>query len=159
MSAPTGAPAAAPSEHLSSNAPEPSSRGWMTSFFGCFSPFSTCLVTCCVPCVTYGKTRHRLRNNGDLAGYSCCNSGCLLLCAAGVVCLSAIPVCMQRGDIRAKYNIRGNCCFDITMACCCPCCDIIRQDKEVAERSAGVGGAVKEQYQATGGMTYPPEKQ
>lgn len=70
----------APSEHLhSKSAP---AQPWVTSLFGCFSPFSTCLVGCCVPCVTYGKTRHRVRNNGDLGGYSCCN---------GSVCFSLVP--------------------------------------------------------------------
>lgn len=71
-----------------------------------------------------------------------------------MLCLSAIPVAMQRSDIRHKYNLEGNCCTDILKACCCGCCDIIQQDKEVADRE-GKQGAVEQQYQAPGGMAYP----
>jgi Cys-rich protein (TIGR01571 family) len=78
---------------------------------------------------------------------------CLLLCGSAAVCLSVIPVAMQRADIRAKYNLQGNCVSDLLLACCCGLCNLVQQDKEVADREKG--GAVEEQYQATGGMTYP----
>lgn len=94
MSAPTSVPAAAgpladrdmedwktrandvlarPSEHLNSKSPE-SAQPWLSSLFGCFMPIDTCLVTCCVPCVTFGKTHHRMRNGGNLGEYSPVNT-------------------------------------------------------------------------------------
>ena len=110
MSAPTGTPAAAaphqagllqdkdadewknrftdvlarPSEHLNSKSPD-SAQSWMSSLFACFMPIDTCLVTCCVPCVTFGKTHHRLRKDPNLEGYSPINTSvcCSVVNAAG----------------------------------------------------------------------------
>lgn len=62
---------------------------------------------------------------------------------------------MQRANIRAKYNLQGNCLTDIATACCCGLCDLVQQDKEAAYRELNSGGAVSEQYKAPpGGMTY-----
>lgn len=70
---------ARPSEHVNSKSPE-SSQPWHNAFFGCFAPIDTCLITCCVPCVTFGKTHHRLRKNGNLDGYEPINTSvCILL--------------------------------------------------------------------------------
>lgn len=52
----------------------PDARPWYTSFFGCFSPIDTCAITCCVPCITFGKTHHRTRKNGNMEGYNCVNT-------------------------------------------------------------------------------------
>ncbi len=50
------------------------SAAWSTSLFGCFDPIDTCAITCCCPCVTFGKTHHRLRKDANLAGYSPVNA-------------------------------------------------------------------------------------
>jgi len=52
----------------------PDARPWAESFFGCFMPIDTCLITCCVPCITFGKTHHRTRKNGNMEGYNCLNT-------------------------------------------------------------------------------------
>jgi hypothetical protein len=65
-------------------------RPWYSSFFGCFSPIDTCqpfhcqhmsladdltgAITCCIPCVTFGKTHHRTRKHGNMEGYSAVNT-------------------------------------------------------------------------------------
>lgn len=41
---------------------------------------------------------------------------------------------MNRGDVRATYNLTGNGCKDCLCACCCAPCDLIQQDKEVEHR-------------------------
>jgi len=61
---------------------------------------------------------------------------------------------MQRAEIRAKYNLQGSCLTDIATACCCGICDLVQQDKEVATHEKG-GAPIEEQYQSSGGMTYP----
>lgn len=65
---------------------------WHSPFFGCLTPINTCkkvmhgpsrgreltvrtgAITCCVPCVTFGKTHHRSRKDAKLQGYSCINA-------------------------------------------------------------------------------------
>ncbi|PSR83198.1 hypothetical protein BD289DRAFT_483456 [Coniella lustricola] len=42
-------------------------------YCGFCAPFSLCLTTCCLPCVTYGKTKHRLRFGNDMERYESCN--------------------------------------------------------------------------------------
>lgn len=68
---------ARPSEHVNSKSPE-TSQPWQNSFFGCFSPISLCAITCCVPCVTFGKTHHRLQKNKNLEGYEPVNTSVCL---------------------------------------------------------------------------------
>ena len=43
---------------------------WYAGFWECFNPVDECLVTCCCPCITFGKTHHRLNKDADLKGYS-----------------------------------------------------------------------------------------
>lgn len=38
----------------------------------CCSPGGLCLMTTCLPCITYGKIQHRMEH-GNLDDYSCCN--------------------------------------------------------------------------------------
>lgn len=37
---------------------------------------------------------------------------------------------LNRGDMRAKYHLKGNACTDCLCACCCGPCDVTQQDKE-----------------------------
>ncbi|KAI9927452.1 hypothetical protein MW887_003065 [Aspergillus wentii] len=38
------------------------SKHWNYSLFDCCSPGSLCLTACCLPCLTFGKTRARTRD-------------------------------------------------------------------------------------------------
>jgi hypothetical protein len=63
---------------------------------------------------------------------------------------------MQRAEIREKFNLEGSCMSDLARAYCCGCCDLMQQEKEVAERTPLVAAqGVKEAYQAPDGMAYP----
>lgn len=64
---------ARPGEVVNSKSPE-GSQPWYTSLFACFSPIDLCCMTYCLPCVTFGKTHHRLRKDGNLAGYEPINT-------------------------------------------------------------------------------------
>jgi hypothetical protein len=46
---------------------------WHHSGSSCCSPFGTCMLSWCCPCITYGRTHHRVKNDGNMQGYSCCN--------------------------------------------------------------------------------------
>ncbi|KAG5981788.1 hypothetical protein E4U55_002566 [Claviceps digitariae] len=148
---------ARPKEVIQSKSAE-GSQPWYAGLFGCFSPIDTCLITFCVPCVTFGKTHHRVEKDGSLAGYEPINTSCLLFCAAGCVGLPCIPVAMQRMNIRQKYHLQGSCLQDLVLSCCCNCCVMIQSDKEAEHREGLLSGSgVQEEYQGNKeGMEYPP---
>ncbi|CAF9928483.1 MAG: hypothetical protein HETSPECPRED_006859 [Heterodermia speciosa] len=83
---------------------------WYSSFFGCFDPVDTCLVTCCCPCITFGKTHHRLNKDGDLIGYNVVNASCLGWWAVSCFGGHCIPNLLQRHEIRERSqpNLQGN---------------------------------------------------
>lgn len=64
---------AAPSEHINSKSPE-GAMSWTNRFFSCLTPPSLCLVTCCLPCITFGKVHHRLHKDANLQGYEPVNT-------------------------------------------------------------------------------------
>ncbi|KAL1858089.1 hypothetical protein Daus18300_010090 [Diaporthe australafricana] len=152
---------AKPSEHVKSASPA-TAQPWHNSLFGCCSPIDLCLITYCLPCVTFGKTHHRLRKNGRMEGYEPINTSCLLFCATGCFGLHWIPQSMQRADLRDRYHLRGNCATDIATACCCILCDLVQQEKEAEHREplmnpGGGPGGVQQGYQLQGDMAYPSQ--
>lgn len=64
---------ARPSEHINSSS-SANAQSWFAGFFDCFNPIDSCLVTCCVPCVTFGKTFHRMHHDSELQGYEPVNT-------------------------------------------------------------------------------------
>ncbi|KAK2595633.1 hypothetical protein QQS21_006680 [Conoideocrella luteorostrata] len=147
-----------PGEVVNSKSAE-GSQSWFSGFFDCFNPIDTCLITYCLPCITFGKTHHRIRKNGDLQGYEPINTSCLLFCGAGCFGLHWIPLSMQRMNIREKYNLQGSCLEDVVLSCCCHCCTMIQSDKEAEHREELLrNGGVQQQYQSnTNEMQYPPK--
>ncbi|KAF2101065.1 PLAC8-domain-containing protein [Rhizodiscina lignyota] len=109
-------------------APVEGGKPWHAQLFGCFDPIDTCLITWCVPCVTFGRIHHRVHHHGDLEGYSPINTSCLLFCFSS--CLSLIPFSLQRADIRKKYGLEGSFAVDLALGCCCGCCSLVQMDKE-----------------------------
>lgn len=64
---------------------------------------------------------------------------------------------MQRANIREKYNLQGSCLVDIATACCCGCCDLIQQDKEVEHREP-LNQGQQQGYKANEEMAVPETK-
>jgi len=143
---------ARPREHVNQKSPETASP-WTNAFFGCFNPIDLCLMSWCLPCVTFGKTHHRLHKSSNLEGYEPINTSCLLLCGSSCFGLHWIPLSMQRAEIRARYHLQGSCLVDIATSCCCGLCSLVQQEKEVADHEKS-GAPVQQQYQAQGGMEY-----
>jgi len=146
---------------LNHTSPE-DAREWNASFFGCLDPIDKCLLTYCLPCVTFGRIHHRTRKNANMEGYEPVNTSCLLFMGAACFGLHWIPESMQRMDIRKKYHLKGNCLTDIAVACCCALCDLTQQDKEAETRerelASGAGGAPAQYSTAGEGMVYPGGK-
>jgi len=129
-------------------------NSWSNSFFGCFSPIDTCLITCCCPCITFGKTHHRLRKSPTLEGYSPLNATCLGFWLSGCICLPWLFQLIQKGEIREQYNIKGDFPIDAVKACCCLCCDLIQAENEVAHQVTQGNIPVTQEVKPAPGMTY-----
>lgn len=85
---------------------------------------------------------------------------CLMFLGFTCFGLPWIPIILQRADIRKKYNLQGTFITDVFTACCCGCCSLVQQDKEVEYREGLLGRAGNDAgYQATEEMSYNmPEK-
>jgi len=134
-------------------APRQAAAPWHTSLFGCFDPIDTCLITCCCPCVTFGKTHHRLRKDPNLVGYSPVNVSCLGFWASTYCCLHIIPQLLQKHDIKEKFNLDGDFATDCLKSWCCACCDIIQQDKEAEYQLANAQMPLQQQPGLKEGMS------
>ncbi|KAF2799829.1 PLAC8-domain-containing protein [Melanomma pulvis-pyrius CBS 109.77] len=128
---------------------------WHHRGSACCSPCGTCVLSCCCPCITYGRTHHRVKNDGNMQGYSCCNLSCAAFCGLSCLGLSFILPMISRGDIRAKYHLQGNGCKDCLCACCCTPCDLTQQDKEATWRESQ--RKPNEQPQRMDPMQYKPQ--
>ncbi|KAF2008146.1 PLAC8-domain-containing protein [Amniculicola lignicola CBS 123094] len=126
---------------------------WHHKGSSCCSPFSTCLLSWCCPCFVYGKTHYRVKNKGEMQGYSACNGSCLAFTGLACCGLSFILPMIQRGDMRARYHLQGNGCKDCLCACCCSPCDLTQQDKE-SQYHEERARLVNQQPGKNGGMVY-----
>ena len=59
---------------------------------------------------------------------------CAGFCGLSLCGISFILPMISRGDMRAKYHLKGNGCKDCLCACCCGPCDLTQQDKEATWR-------------------------
>ncbi|OAL45639.1 PLAC8-domain-containing protein [Pyrenochaeta sp. DS3sAY3a] len=133
-------------------------QDWHYSGTSWCSPLGTCLLSCCCPCVLYGRIRHRSKNAGNMVNYSTFNGDCLAF--TGVSCLGVpfILSMISRGDMRAKYHLSGSTAKDCLCAFCCLHCDIAQQDKEVTYREAE-RRPLMTQPVTEAGMEYKPQEQ
>jgi Cys-rich protein (TIGR01571 family) len=143
-----------------------SAKPWTTSLFDCFSPVHLCahfyslsrfqtvadiaqgVLTCCCPCITFGKTHHRV-HKGGLEGYSLVNASvssktsayslqvsdnkaqCFgFFASLFVPCVAALCTYVQRDDVEHKYGLHGT-VLDAVFSCCCACCSLVQSAKEV----------------------------
>lgn len=66
-----------------------------------------------------------------------------------------VPVMFQRAEIRKRFGLQGDFVTDLLTSCCCGCCSLVQQEKEVEQREGSLQAKVNESgYQATHGMDY-----
>jgi len=69
-------------------------------------------------------------------GDSCCCWCCLWVIAQHFA-LGWLVHCIERGKVRAKYDIESNCCVDLLCSWFCGCCAIAQEAREIKARSGG----------------------
>ncbi|KAJ5792829.1 uncharacterized protein N7503_008807 [Penicillium pulvis] len=109
-------------------------REWNHSLFDCCSPGLLCFKTCCLPCLTYGKTQARIRDP-SLQSFSQINSSCSIWTLLSLFGSHWILQTVSRGEMRERYGIEGSCCGDCCVSLCCGCCALIQEEKEAELRS------------------------
>lgn len=143
---------------------------WHHTLCSCALP-SVCLTSLFCPCITYGRTQHRLAQRSahkdptNMLGYSACNGSCV---AFGVLCgVNAVLAAIQKARVRKAYEmergVSGGLGGDLVRGACCCCCSVAQDEKEVrwreeeGRRVGGVKGRVSmEGYAPVGGMTFSP---
>ncbi|KAL3417218.1 hypothetical protein PVAG01_11218 [Phlyctema vagabunda] len=131
-------------------------QAWHESFFGCLNPIDLCCLTCCCPCVTFGKTHHRLRKDSNLAGFSPVNASCIGFWVSSYFCLHWVPQLLQRHDLQTRHSLDGNFPVDCLKSFCCACCDLIQQEKEAKFQAINGAGLITQQPDLKQEMQVPP---
>ena len=93
--------------------------------FNCFEDIGLCVMTYFIPCYTSGK-------NAEAMGENCLLYGLFTWCGIGF-----ITDAMIRQKIREKYGIEGEFFNDVLCHCCCPCCSLVQEAREIQERGDG----------------------
>ncbi|MED6169941.1 hypothetical protein PIB30_025841 [Stylosanthes scabra] len=79
-----------------------SSPAWSAKFCGCGGDAKTCLITCCLPCVTFGQIAEIV----DEGRSSCATQGCVYGLLMMVSC-HWLYSCVYREKLRNKYGLQG----------------------------------------------------
>ncbi|KPI40519.1 Cell number regulator 10 [Cyphellophora attinorum] len=120
--------------------------------FDCFSPIGTCCLATWCPCVVYGRIKEREEGVRDPSGMNgqCALHGVLLCCG-----VSWILQFVNRMSMREKHGMESNGFGDCCTAFCCPCCELIQEDKEMVVRHTGMDPKTKQAYVPPPSMSYP----
>lgn len=110
------------------------------------------LTSCCLPCLTYGKTQSR-RNDPSLRSFSYLNGPvciqeileeniqlivffkCVIWSFLSLGAVQWIMQTVSRGEMREQYGIEGSCCGDCCISTFCGCCALIQEEKEAELRT------------------------
>ncbi|CEN62752.1 Putative DUF614 domain protein (AFU_orthologue; AFUA_5G00975) [Aspergillus calidoustus] len=125
-------------------------KDWNYSLGSCCSPATLCFLTCCLPCLTFGKTQARLRDP-TLQTYDSINSECIIFGVLSLGYAQWIIQTIRRGEMREKHQIEGSCCGDCCTAFWCGCCALVQEEKEMELRTRPELTG----YRSTPQMAYP----
>ncbi|KAB8212839.1 hypothetical protein BDV33DRAFT_104026 [Aspergillus novoparasiticus] len=105
-------------------------------------------MSCCLPCLTFGKTQARNRD-ATLNSFSYCNADCTIFTSLTFIYSHWIIQTIRRGKMRKRFGIKGSCCGDCCATFFCSCCVLVQEEKEAELRTQAELG-----YQMTPGMEY-----
>eukprot|EP01101_Sappina_pedata_P013163 TRINITY_DN9447_c0_g1_i1.p1 TRINITY_DN9447_c0_g1~~TRINITY_DN9447_c0_g1_i1.p1 ORF type:complete len:155 (+),score=15.42 TRINITY_DN9447_c0_g1_i1:30-467(+) len=107
---------------------EGAKRDWTSGLCGCFSDMSSCCLSCCCPCIQFGSNAEKI--NGSNSVLMCC----LWIVAAHFCCASNLVGGFFRSELREKNGIEGSTCGDFCTHCCCTCCSLAQEARELEAR-------------------------
>jgi Cys-rich protein (TIGR01571 family) len=116
--------------------------GWHTGLYECGNDVPVCLFSfCCTPCAYGMLVEMNLEDKAD-ASPPCGNFGacCTVFCLqAYCPCVVCFVTSQNRGQIRTKHNLKVEPCDDLIVHCCCQCCAIAQECRELKIKY-GAGG-------------------
>ncbi|KAM7253525.1 hypothetical protein ACFE04_021679 [Oxalis oulophora] len=152
-------------ESKSSSAPPPMATGfpvqqsrpegpWSSGLFGCMDDVGTCCLTCCCPCITFGRTAEIV----DKGATSCVVAGAIYFLLMYIGCNCCFS-CLYRSKLRSEYRLSESPCNDFLVHCCCEYCALCQEYGELKSRgfdmSAGWNGNMANS-QSHGSEMVPP---
>nr|XP_043627125.1 cell number regulator 2-like [Erigeron canadensis] len=103
---------------------------WSTGLCDCFEDSSNCCLTCCCPCITFG----RIAEVVDEGTTSCGTSGTIYSILCVFTGCQWILGCMYRSKLRQKHTLRDEPCNDCLLHCCCHYCALCQEYRELKHR-------------------------
>ncbi|KAG0457020.1 hypothetical protein HPP92_021857 [Vanilla planifolia] len=125
----TGYPAAPPAHLMPGFQPQVPSQ-WSTGLCDCCDDSGNCCLTCCCPCITFG----RIAEIVDRGSTSCGTSGALYVLIAAVTGCQCFYSCAYRTKLRALYALPEEPCNDCLIHCCCESCALCQAYRELQHR-------------------------
>ncbi|KAJ8540497.1 hypothetical protein K7X08_032484 [Anisodus acutangulus] len=126
---------------------------WTTGLCDCFDDASNCCVTCCCPCVTFGRNVEII----DQGTTSCAHAGVIYYCLAHVG-WACIYTCTYRTKLRAYFSLPEDPCGDCLVHFCCLPCAVCQEYRELKNRGfdPSQGWLANGQKWGQAGLTVPP---
>ncbi|KAF8960431.1 PLAC8 family-domain-containing protein [Flammula alnicola] len=112
-------------------------REWSHGICSCMSDCGICCKATFLPCIVYGKNKHRyehLNSTGtpDPAhGGGCCSGSCLSYGIFSICGLGFLFQMTNRGHVRRRYNIKGGGCNDCCTSFWCAPCELVQESREL----------------------------
>ncbi|XP_072990936.1 protein PLANT CADMIUM RESISTANCE 1-like [Typha latifolia] len=108
----------------------PGPQLWSTRLCGCSEDCGNFCMTCCCPCVTFG----RIAEIVDRGSTSCCASGTLYGLLECFACFQCVYSCFYRSKLRSQYSLVETPCNDCFVHCCCEPCALSQEYRELKNR-------------------------
>ncbi|AES61069.1 putative PLAC8 motif-containing protein [Medicago truncatula] len=102
---------------------------WSAKLCGCGENPGTCLITCCLPCITFGQIAEVV----DEGRSSCAMQGCVYGLLMTITC-HWLYSCLYREKLRAKYGLPAEPCCDCCVHFCCDACALCQEHAELKAR-------------------------
>ncbi|KAL1551240.1 Protein PLANT CADMIUM RESISTANCE 11 [Salvia divinorum] len=133
---------------------------WSTGLCDCCDNVNICCLTCCCPCVAFG----RIAEIVDRGSTSCGVSGALysmIFCMSGCSCLYS---CFYRSKLRGQYFLEEQPCTDCCVHWCCETCSLCQEYRELENRGLDLsigwhGNLERQKRKAAAADIAPPIQQ
>ncbi|KAG2651852.1 cell number regulator 2-like [Panicum virgatum] len=128
---------------------------WSTGLCNCFDDCGNCCVTCLCPCITFGQIAEII----DRGSTSCGTSGALYTLVMLLTGCQCVFSCFYRAKMRAQYGLRESPCADCLVHCCCECCALCQEYRELKKRGFDMklGWHANMERQGRTAATMPPQ--
>ena len=102
----------------------PLEHGWHTELCACQEDVPSCLVSWRFPAAQFGLNKQRMDDSSCFD--SCCAYALLQIC-----CQCWVVHAPYRRSLRAKYGLEEAPHSDCLVVCCCPCCALAQEAREL----------------------------